>query len=444
MARAWIEDLWLTEPKVTLPDGTATRIPVPSAAVKSLAAYMKTPDKAKVPDRFKTARYGKGKRWRVSWWGIGPDGAKKRGSKAFESRLDAEAFAAAMEDDIRAGRYIDPNDANRSFRDVAAEWLSSKNNLRDRSYVRYENEMNWYVLPKWGNRPIGGVTEAEINEWVAQLTAGTAPHEFKRKQVMQPMKAKTIKSVVKDTFGGVLGYAASPKRRWIANNPLVDVKLPQDKDVDDRVFLTHQQVADIASAAAVVDKKNSKVSKTLVQFLAYTGLRANEALALRIEDVDFTSKRIRVSKTFTTDRQGRETEGKPKGGKVRTVPIPVFLVGDLKSIIGNRNSSDYLFTAFHGGMIHLNTWRTRVWYPAKEGAGYGDIEGLKIHSLRHTYASFAIGAGCDVKTLQVVMGHASAVETLNTYAGLWPDRVDEVAEAMESKYAEWRQSEEKT
>lgn len=38
MARAWIEDLWLTKPKVTLPDGTATRIPVPSAAVKSLAA----------------------------------------------------------------------------------------------------------------------------------------------------------------------------------------------------------------------------------------------------------------------------------------------------------------------------------------------------------------------------------------------------------------------
>lgn len=60
-----------------------------------------------------------------------------------------------MEDDIRAGRYIDPNDANRSFRDVAAEWLSSKNNLRDRSYVRYENEMNWYVLPKWGNQRLG-------------------------------------------------------------------------------------------------------------------------------------------------------------------------------------------------------------------------------------------------------------------------------------------------
>ena len=70
-------------------------------------------------------------------------------------------------------------------------------------------------------------------------------------------------------------------------------------------------------------------------------------------------------------------------------------------------------------MIHLNTWRTRVWYPAKEGAGYGDVKGLRIHSLRHTYASFAIGAGCDVKTLQSIMGHASATETLNTYAELW-------------------------
>lgn len=43
-----------------------------------------------------------------------------------------------------------------------------------------------------------------------------------------------------------------------------------------------------------------------------------------------------------------------------------------------------------------------------------DIEGLVIHSLRHTYASLAIKAGADVKTLQAVLGHASATETLDT------------------------------
>ena len=111
MSKAWIEDLWLTEPRETLPDGSKVKIPVPSSVTKSLAAYMKTPEKAKVPGKFKTARYGHGKRWRVSWWATLPDGSKKRSSKAFSTRADDESFAAAMEDDIRSGRYVDPADA---------------------------------------------------------------------------------------------------------------------------------------------------------------------------------------------------------------------------------------------------------------------------------------------------------------------------------------------
>lgn len=438
MARVWIEDLWLKDSETVLPNGTTAKVPVPASARKSLAAYMKMPGKARVPEEFKTERYGRGKRWRVSWLGTEPNGKRQRKTKAFSERSDAESYAAAMEDDIRSGRYVNPDDGNRSFRDVAMEWLASKNNLRDRSYVRYENEMKWYVLPKWGDRAIASITETEINEWVRQLSEGMAPHEFARKSVMQPLKAKSIKSVVKDTFGGVIGYAAASKRRWIAGSPLDGVKLPQDKNVDDRVYLTNQQVDDIAEAAGLVDKKNSVVSKTLVRFLAYTGLRANEALALRVGDVNLDVMRINVSKTITTDHQGRETEGKPKGGKSRVVPVPVFLVDVLRSIASNRGSDEYFFTAFHGGMIHLNTWRTRVWYPAKEGAGYGDIEGLRIHSLRHTYASLAIAAGCDVKTLQSVMGHASATETLNTYAALWPDRLDDVTHAIEANYLTWR------
>ena len=46
-----------------MPDGSKVKIPGPSSVTKSLAAYMKTPEKAKVPGKFKTARYGHGKRW---------------------------------------------------------------------------------------------------------------------------------------------------------------------------------------------------------------------------------------------------------------------------------------------------------------------------------------------------------------------------------------------
>ena len=50
--------------------------------------------------------------------------------------------------------------------------------------------------------------------------------------------------------------------------------------------------------------------------------------------------------------------------------------------------------------------------------------GTTSHDLRHHYASLLIAAGCSVKSVQERLGHTSAVETLQTYAHLWPDDED--------------------
>ncbi len=62
---------------------------------------------------------------------------------------------------------------------------------------------------------------------------------------------------------------------------------------------------------------------------------------------------------------------------------------------------------------------SRVWTPAVAAAG---LAPLRIHDLRHTTASLAIAAGADVKMLQTMLGHASAVMTLDRYGHLMPGR----------------------
>jgi hypothetical protein len=52
------------------------------------------------------------------------------------------------------------------------------------------------------------------------------------------------------------------------------------------------------------------------------------------------------------------------------------------------------------------------------------ITGIKMHDLRHYFASGLIAAGCDVVTVQRALGHAKATTTLNTYAHLWPTAED--------------------
>jgi integrase len=56
---------------------------------------------------------------------------------------------------------------------------------------------------------------------------------------------------------------------------------------------------------------------------------------------------------------------------------------------------------------------------------------VRFHDLRHFYASALISAGCSVKAVQHALGHASATETLDTYAHLWPSDEDQTRGAIE-------------
>ena len=66
--------------------------------------------------------------------------------------------------------------------------------------------------------------------------------------------------------------------------------------------------------------------------------------------------------------------------------------------------------------------------PATERAG---VESLHFHDLRHFYASLLINHGESVKVVQARLGHASASETLDTYAHLWPDNEDRTRAAVD-------------
>ncbi|MGB7142439.1 tyrosine-type recombinase/integrase [Mycobacterium sp.] len=57
---------------------------------------------------------------------------------------------------------------------------------------------------------------------------------------------------------------------------------------------------------------------------------------------------------------------------------------------------------------------------------------LRVHDLRHTYASLSRRAGADLRLLQKAMGHASITVTAHTYADLFDDELDDIATAFDS------------
>lgn len=414
MPNAWITDLWVKD--ALIDEHRVTPTAAQLRAIKSL------------PEPFRSARFGQGKRWRVTW--IDPNTNTRR-SQSFTRRTDADALAAELEDDIRSGRYTDPAKGRMTFNTLADIWLASKTKIKGASEHRYTRDLDRWVRPKWGHTAINEITRQGIEAWVNELRAGTAPiSATAKRRTLHGLAPNTIDGIVTIAFGAPIRYAV--EERWLQRNPLANVELPTPEPSDDLHCLTHAEVEALATAATLVKtpttgrRAGRPADGILIRLLAYTGLRINEALALKWADVDLTARRIHVRHTWTIDKHGKRTLGLPKTWERRSVPLPEFLTNLLETIRPDP-AKGWVFTGARGEAVNDKNWRNRVWTVACTDLGLDDIT---IHHLRHTAASLAIAAGADVKVIQRMLGHASASITLDVYGHLWGDRLDEVAQAL--------------
>lgn len=97
--------------------------------------------------------------------------------------------------------------------------------------------------------------------------------------------------------------------------------------------------------------------------------------------------------------------------------------------VAGKTRDDLVFPGMKGGALRVRVFRRAAFDAAAEAIGVG---GMHPHELRHTAASLAIASRADVKVLQQMLGHKSAPMTLDLYGHLFPDRLDEVADALDA------------
>jgi integrase len=344
---------------------------------------------------------------RVRWYARYRDPAGKQRVKVFDRSRAAERFLTTTEAAKLASAYVDPARAKITVGEVARTWLSGKVNLKTTTRVRYESALAVHVLPRWGSVQLDRVDHADVQAWVADLAASG-------RSGASVQKAYGVLSAI---------LARAVRDRRLPSNPAVDVDLPRARERAKR-YLTAEQVEQLASEAGR--------GRTIVLVLAYCGLRWSELAALRVGRVDLMRRRLDISEAMTEVNGGRIVWGTPKTHEARSVPIPQFLVDVLAVHIAGKAACDLVFTGPTGAPLRNRNAR-RDWFDAAAGA-IGQV-GLTPHELRHTAASLAVSAGANVKAVQRMLGHASAVMTLDRYADLFDDDLDAVADRLDAQRA---------
>lgn len=371
-------------------------------------------------DKSKSANYGKGDRWRVVW--IDPETKRER-SRAFAKKVDAEAFETATENALREGVYAGPEIAALTVGDAVEAWLSSKKSPKAASLAKYRSATDDYVLPRWQGTPLGKVKRLDIDTWVTALQNGSAPRRPAMRGKSTGLSPASISNVLVPFVAG-LRFAVA--EGWLKKNPAEGVEVPVAKS-EPVVFLTYPELEHLIDVTA---KAATAQDALMVAVMGNIGLRIGEVVALNVGSVNLAKRRISITATITTNAQGKPVLGdspKTEAGN-RDVPIPPHLIDALRAQTKGRAATAPLFASTTGSRLSLSNWRNRVWSKVTKAA---DVpEGLTPKGLRHTAASLAIASGADVLMVQRMLGHADAKETLNTYAKLFPDRMDEVTDRM--------------
>jgi integrase len=337
----------------------------------------------------------------------------KRAAQLELARLIAEHAAGASIDPLKitVGDFL-----NRWDRDFASVNLTPKTRERHLQLIR--NQIN----PTIGPVPLQKLRPMHLSGLYSKL------------QTEAGLASRTVGHVHR-LLHRALGHAAT----WgLAQQNVAALVKPPKVNATEITILSQEQVERLLRHA------QGRTLRPILALALATGARRGELVALRIKDFNPDAKTIRIERSLEQTKAGlRFKPPKTRHGK-RTISIPPFIVAELRAHIAKtqesrlalglgRASRDELLFPRWDGEVRSPHWLTQKFALAMAAL---KIEGVTLHSLRHTHASQLIASGMDVLTISRRLGHGSPAITLAVYGHLFGNTDAKAAEIMEAAFGE--------
>lgn len=293
-----------------------------------------------------------------------------------------------------------------TFAEFAARYIEehARPYKKPRTVEEDERNLRLHILPALGRLKIRDIASADISKFHAARSHN-------------PVNANRCRALLSHIFEKAEAWG----ERAPESNPCRHVEKYREHKRDR--FLSAQEFVRFADALARAEPEEPPAAVAAIRLLILTGCRKSEILKLRWAWVDFErgclvlpdSIRQNVAKTTSISKSG------PK-----IVPLGAAGVR-LLSELPRQEGSPYVLPAERGDGHFVGL--QKVWQRIRSAAG---LEDVRIHDLRHTFASTAVSEGESLYLLSKVLGH-SDVKTTQRYAHVANDPLRGVADRTSEK-----------
>jgi len=342
------------------------------------------------------------------WWRFkdasGKTARVKIGRTTDISIKDAKANVRTLRAQLQLGS--DPAAERREMKQVVT-W----NTFFDESYLPHvkQHKRSWRndeemhrlrISRRFGDLKLDQIRKKEVQQFHAEL------------------KEEGLAPATCDHYLKLIRQALNLAVEWelIKVNPVAKVRLYHAENREERL-MSEEEVQRLLD---VLDR-HTGTAPNVIKFLLFTGARVNEALHARWADIDRTQRNWVIQATNS------------KSKRRRAIPLNDAALEVLDSL-WTKGRSEWLFTSSRGGdrMTTIN----KVWQRIRVQA---EIPRVRLHDLRHQFASFLVNSGRTLYEVQAILGHSDATVT-QRYAHLSTKTLldaanaasDNVKSAMES------------
>ena len=337
-------------------------------------------------------------------WETGLDGKKR---KKFSKAYKTETEAKRAEKEYLKMREVFEGDMNMTFKELYTKYYEvQKDVVRWSTLKTYRDRIKYIGM--FDKVKLKDMDATHYQKWRVEMMKVDISNSYKNE--IQKFLKIVINWATK-TYGFNMSKFYSRMESFTSASDL-------KKEMD---FYTLEEFNQFISSSP-----NLQI-RCMYETLYYCGLRRGEARGLQWKDINWTDKRISITKQAVT--HGSESCSnyeltKPKTEKSnRVLPIADILFEDLKKLYEEQkqyaefNDEWFIF----GNYIPITFYQMR--HKNVEIAKSANIKRIRLHDFRHSCASLLINNNANIAVVSQFLGHSSIEETLDTYTHMFKDKL---------------------
>jgi integrase len=264
-----------------------------------------------------------------------------------------------------------------------------------------------HIKPLMGKKRVSEVARADVERFMRDVASGKTAADVKTKRrgraIVEGGRGTATRTV--GLLGGIFSFAVA--RHMRSDNPVRGIKRYPDKKGE--TFLSPAELARLGDALAKHQAAGANpAAVAIIRLLAFTGARKSEISCLRWTEVDLERGYLNLGDSKT-------------GAKVIPIGAPAI---EVLAGLTRLAASPYVFPAILGGGHFQGV--DKLWRMVRKEAGFPS---LRLHDLRHSFASIGLARGDALAVIGSILGH-SDVKTTNRYAHLADDPVRQAADGI--------------